>query len=382
MMNKPAILALEDGTILKGLSVGIEGTACGEVVFNTAMSGYQEILSDPSYTGQMITFTCPHIGNVGVNDEDCESHKIWASGVIMRDYANYPSNWRAQQSLMDYFIQQQVIAISDIDTRFLTHRLRSYGSMRGCIMAGEINEAQALEKARSFSGIQGLDCTQVVSTDKLYHWPPGYSRKKSDFSVIVYDFGVKKGILQCLRDRDCSITVVPARTSVKEILNLSPDGIVLSNGPGDPAACADIIEIIRQLLTLQLPILGICFGHQLLALACGAKTVKMKFGHHGANHPVLDLENEQVLITAQNHGFRVDEDHLPADLEITHRSLFDQTIQGFRHQNQSIYSFQGHPEASPGPEEGKRLFEPFILAMKQMSKAKQHKVIEQYAKTE
>ena len=370
-MFSPAILALEDGSIFKGLAIGAEGTSVGEVVFNTSMSGYQEILTDPSYARQIVTLTYPHIGNTGTNSEDEESSKNWGAGLIIRDLPLLASNYRNEQSLQDYLQERGVVAIADIDTRRLTRILREKGAQHGCLMTGtEIDEAAALEQAREFSGLKGLDLAKEVSAEKSYGWTEGswvhgegYSeRPASDtpWHVVAYDYGVKRNILRMLVDRGCRLTVVPAQTPASEVLAMNPDGIFLSNGPGDPEPCTYAIEAIRTILDTDIPVFGICLGHQLLGLASGAATVKMKFGHHGANHPVQNLEDGTVMITSQNHGFAVDESSLPDTLRVTHKSLFDDSLQGIHRTDKAAFSFQGHPEASPGPHEASTLFDHFI----------------------
>lgn len=360
----PALLALEDGSLFYGSSIGIQGIRCGEVVFNTATTGYQEILTDPSYTEQIITFTYPHIGNVGTNSEDAESEHIRAAGVIMRVLSPTTSNWRAEQSLNEYLQSRQIVGITGIDTRRLTRILREKGFLKGCIMTGENDEQKALTLASTYKGLEEK-VTSLVTTPFVYKWEP-VSKKESrkPYHVVVIDFGLKRSILKYLDTFGCQLTVVPAMTSLTEILNLLPQGIVLSNGPGDPIACTDIIDLVKSLINTGIPILGICLGYQLLGLAQGAKTCKMRFGHHGANHPVIDLSTQKVMITSQNHGFMVDESSLPTILQPTHRSLFDQTLQGFCHIHKPIYGFQGHPEASPGPQDALLLFRSFIDSMK------------------
>ncbi len=355
-----ALLALETGQIFYGRGIGITGIRVGEVVFNTALTGYQEILTDPSYTQQLITFTYPHIGNTGINEQDHQSQKIYASGLIVKSLAKYVSNWRATMSLAEFLIQQQIVGVEDVDTRGLTKLLRENGSLRGCIMSGIVDEHYAIQQANAFQGLNNTDLTGAVTTDATYI----FNKASSGTNIVVMDFGVKRGILECLAKYPCNIIVVPANTLVSEILALQPHGILLSNGPGDPAACENIIQNIKILLAARLPIFGICLGHQLLALALGASTYKMAFGHHGGNHPVMDLRNRKVMITSQNHGFAVDEMSLPQDLEVTHRSLFDQTLQGFKHKELPIFSFQGHPEASPGPHDAMGLFEEFVYAVR------------------
>lgn len=376
---KQAILALEDGTLFYGRSIGYEGHTVGEVVFNTSMTGYQEILTDPSYARQIVTLTYPHIGNTGVNVEDEEAAKIWSAGLVIRDLPLLASNWRSEGSLGDYLKQKQIVAISDIDTRMLTRLLRDKGAQAGCILVGDDTE-KAIALARSFPGLKGMDLARVVSTNHTYSWKQGswsltegypseYETEARQFHVVAYDFGVKRNILRMLADRSCRITVVPAQTPASEVMALNPDGIFLSNGPGDPEPCDYAIAAISTLLKSKLPIFGICLGHQLLALASGAKTQKMKFGHHGANHPVKDLRSDQVKITSQNHGFSVDEDSLPENLQATHRSLFDGTLQGIKRVDVPAYSFQGHPEASPGPHDVAGLFDEFISLMAEQKEA-------------
>lgn len=374
-MLKPALLALADGNLFHGESIGVEGQSSGEVVFNTSMTGYQEILTDPSYAQQMVTLTYPHIGNVGVNPEDQESDQIYCSGLIIRDLPILVSNFRSHSNLSDYLKENNVLAISGIDTRRLTRILREKGAQSGCIITGEnIDEEKALAIARSFPGLKGMDLAKKVSTQKTYSWtqkswsltsglPDAQTEDDLPFHIVAYDFGIKKNILRMLADRGCRITVVPAQTPASDALALKPDGIFLSNGPGDPEPCDYAIAAIKTLLKTELPIFGICLGHQLLSLACGAQTTKMKFGHHGANHPVQDLSSQQVMITSQNHGFSVDENSLPENLVPTHRSLFDQSLQGVRRTDRPAYSFQGHPEASPGPQDIAPLFDEFISMM-------------------
>lgn len=355
-----AILALETGQVFYGSSIGVSGISVGEVVFNTALTGYQEVLTDPSYTKQIITFTYPHIGNTGINFEDNQSHKIFAAGLIVKSLSKYVSNWRAEISLAEYLQQQQIVAIEGVDTRALTAILRDNGALRGCIMSGDIDPAIAIQHARNFSGLGNLDLTAEVTTKKQYSVSCS-SLYPNPRHVVLLDFGVKSSIIDHLTRRGCNVTVVPSQTTVPQILALKPDGILLSNGPGDPAACQAIIDNIKILVQQNIPIFGICLGHQLLALALGAKTYKMNFGHHGSNHPVQDLQSGKVIITSQNHGFAVDDLTLPENLLATHRSLFDNTLQGFKHKTLPIFSFQGHPEAGPGPHDALGLFDNFIL---------------------
>ena len=377
--SKAAILVLEDGSVFYGRSIGADGVSVAEVVFNTAMTGYQEILTDPSYAKQMVTLTYPHIGNTGTNPEDIESDNVWAAGLIIRDLPIVASNWRKTHSLQEYLIENQVQAIADIDTRKLTRILRTKGALSGCIIAGDQSEKKdavdvALEQAKNFAGLKGLDLAKEVSTKNTYQWDQtswdlvnGFTSQDKDnqeYHVVAYDFGVKKNILRMLVDRGCRLTVVPAQTSSKEVLKLKPDGIFLSNGPGDPEPCDYAINAIKEFLDMSIPIFGICLGHQLLAIASGAKTVKMKFGHHGANHPVENIQDKTVLITSQNHGFAVDEASLSANLRVTHKSLFDGSLQGIEHSEKPAFGFQGHPEASPGPHDAAPLFEYFIELMK------------------
>ena len=371
-VSTTAILALEDGTLFRGVSIGASGCSVGEVVFNTALTGYQEILTDPSYARQLVTLTYPHIGNVGVNPEDVESADIHAAGLIVRDVPNRASNWRMTETLPEYLQRHGVVGIADIDTRKLTRILRDKGAQRGCLWAGDyIDEAAAVARARDFPGLKGMDLAKEVTCAAPYPWEQaawhlgqGYeTREAVRYRVVVYDFGVKFNILRLLAARGCELTVVPATTPAAEVLARRPDGVMLSNGPGDPEPCAYAIEAIREMLAAGVPIFGICLGHQLLALACGAQTVKMKFGHHGANHPVQDLATGQVLITSQNHGFAVDEASLPPHLRPTHRSLFDGSLQGIAHTDKPAFGFQGHPEASPGPHDVEGLFDRFIDLM-------------------
>ena len=371
-MAEPAILALEDGTIFNGRSVGIRGRTVGEVVFNTAMTGYQEILSDPSYFRQLVTLTYPHIGNVGTNITDFESPRIYASGLIVRDLSMAVSNWRSDCTLAEYLRRGRTTAIADIDTRRLTRIIRDKGAQSGCILAGpDIDPADAVAAARQFPGLKGMDLAKLVTTEAPYQWDegsiwppkPNVPPRNAGAHVVAYDYGVKRNILRRLADTGCRMTVVPATTPASEVLSLRPDGVFLSNGPGDPEPCEYAIDAIATLVDSGLPTFGICLGHQLMALAGGARTVKMKFGHHGANHPVLDLDSGRVMITSQNHGFAVSEDSLPAHFRATHRSLFDGSLQGIERIDQPAFSFQGHPEASPGPHDVDPLFARFIRAM-------------------
>lgn len=373
VLNKPAILALEDGTIFQGVAIGAEGVSTGEVVFNTSLTGYQEILTDPSYCRQIVTLTYPHIGNTGVTPEDEEASRIWAAGLVVRDSAMLASSWRAKESLSDYLRRHGIVAIADIDTRKLTRLLREKGAQNGCLMAGDtIDEAAALAQARAFPGLKGMDLAKVVSTTEPYAWSEGSwtlsqghvtPTEPAKFKVVAYDFGVKRNILRMLVDRGCDVTVVPAQTPAETVLALNPDGVFLSNGPGDPEPCDYAIRAIQTLLDTNLPVFGICLGHQLLGLASGASTVKMKFGHHGGNHPVQDLARGTVMISAQNHGFAVDEATLPATVKATHKSLFDGSLQGIARTDKPAFSFQGHPEASPGPHDVAPLFDQFIELM-------------------
>lgn len=376
-MSVPAILVLADGSIFYGTSIGVNGSTVGEVVFNTSMTGYQEILSDPSYCRQIITLTYPNVGNTGANVEDMESSKIQASGLIIRNASMSASSWRSEQSFAEFLHDNKLVAIAEIDTRKLTTLLRKTGAQSGCIMAGDIDLEYALNEAKKFPGITGMDLAKVVSTEKLYEWKEGscfsnrlsdHSKKDKKFNVIALDYGVKRNILRLLVDLGCRVTVLPAESSAKQILSYDPDGIFLSNGPGDPGACEYAISTIKDLLNTSIPIFGICLGYQLLALACNAKTMKMKFGHHGANHPVIDTISGNVVITSQNHGFAVDEGSLPEELEVTHRSLFDNTLQGISVKGKVAYGFQGHPEASPGPHDLMLIFNKFINMIENYNK--------------
>ena len=371
-MTEPAILALEDGTVFSGVSIGAPGQTIGEVVFNTSMTGYQEILTDPSYCRQMVTFTYPHIGNTGTNSDDNESQQIYAAGLIIRDLPVVTSSWRAEIDLPEFLRRGNVVAIAEIDTRKLTRILRDKGALSGCIMTGDADPAMAVAHAKRFPGLAGMDLAKIVTTPGTYQWSLGLNwpptdvlagKRISTFSVVAYDFGIKRNILRLLVAHNCRITVVPAQTSAAEVLALAPDGVFLSNGPGDPEPCDYAIEAIRSILSTNIPVFGICLGHQLLALASGARTVKMKFGHHGANHPVQDIDTGQVAITSQNHGFAVDEESLPDNLQPTHRSLFDKSLQGITRTDCSAIGFQGHPEASPGPHDLIGVFGRFIAMM-------------------
>ncbi len=366
----PAVLVLADGTVFRGYAIGAAGITSGEVVFNTAITGYQEILTDPSYCRQIVTLTYPHIGNVGCNTEDFESRANFAAGLVIRDLPLRAENWRLQDTLPDYLKKHGVVAIAGIDTRKLTRILREKGAQAGCIMAVDVDEAKALEEAKAFPGLAGMDLAKVVSAEAPYEWSEGeWSLKgylpgaEAKYHVVAFDYGVKRNILRMLASRGCKVTVVPAQTPAAEVLKYNPDGVFLSNGPGDPEPCDYAIEAIRELLAKGIPTYGICLGHQLLALASGARTVKMKFGHHGANHPVKDLDTQQVMITSQNHGFAVDAETLPANLRPTHVSLFDGSLQGVARTDVPAFSFQGHPEASPGPHDVAYLFDRFISLM-------------------
>lgn len=374
-----AVLALEDGSIFRGVALGAEGSASGEVVFNTSMTGYQEILTDPSYAQQIVTLTYPHIGSTGTNDEDNESDGVWATGLVIRDLPLIASNWRSEQTLQDFLVERNVVAIAEIDTRRLTRVLRDKGPLNGCIVSGaaleNMGEGGAVDKAKEFPGLKGMDLAKVVSTKVQYPWTEGvwdlvngHSKDvPSRFRVVAYDFGAKRNILRMLVERGCEVTVVPAQTPAADVLAMNPDGIFLSNGPGDPEPCDYAIDAIKEFLEQKIPLFGICLGCQLLALACGAKTVKMQLGHHGANHPVQNLRDNTVLITSQNHGFAVDAGTLPANLEATHKSLFDGSLQGIERTDVPAFGFQGHPEASPGPHDVAPLFDHFIELLERRS---------------
>ena len=368
----PALLALADGSIFEGVSIGADATSVGEVVFNTAMTGYQEILTDPSYREQIVTLTYPHIGNVGTNAEDAESARVHIAGLVLREVPRPPSNFRSTQDFREYLRGNGVAAIANIDTRRLTRILRDKGAQNGCIMAGTVDKAVALKRARAFPGLKGMDLAKVVSCAKPYPWKRGSwsvdtNREAAPpaprWHVVAYDFGVKWNILRMLADRECAVTVVPAQTSAADVFKLKPDGVLLSNGPGDPEPCDYAIRATREFIKARLPVFGICLGHQILGLALGAKTLKMKFGHHGANHPVIDLDSGRVMITSQNHGFAIDEATLPANVRVTHRSLFDGSNQGIALTDAPAFSFQGHPEASPGPHDVSPLFDRFVALM-------------------
>lgn len=373
-MKYTALLALQDGSLFWGQSIGSAGISSGEVVFNTSMTGYQEILTDPSYAQQMVTLTYPHIGNTGTNEEDIESKQVYAKGLIIRDLPRLANNWRNTQNLDDYLVSNEVVAIADIDTRQLTRVLREKGSQNGCIVAGnDIDAEAAVKAAQEFPGLKGMDLAKEVTTDNAYQWQQsvwslteGYTDKTdSKFKVVAYDFGVKHNILRILVQLGCEVIVVPAQTPAAEVLAEQPDGVFLSNGPGDPEPCDYAIAATQEIIAADIPVFGICLGHQILALASGAQTEKMKFGHHGANHPVQDLASKQVMITSQNHGFAVKEQDIPANIEVTHRSLFDDTVQGIARTDAKAFSFQGHPEASPGPRDVAPLFERFIEMMQE-----------------
>lgn len=373
-MRRSAFLLLRDGTLFKGRSIGFNSLSAGEVVFNTSITGYQEILTDPSYSRQIVTLTYPHIGNTGVNPEDEESAKVYAAGLVIRDLASLASSWRCRESLEDYLVRHQVVAMDDIDTRRLTRHLRKHGVQDGVLFDESVSSEQAQQALAEFRGLKGMDLAQQVSTAEPYHWSEGkwslgqgYRKSKDGkerkHKVIAYDYGIKRNILRLLSERGCDVTVMPAKTAAAEVLATKPDGVFLSNGPGDPEPCDYAIDAIREVVASGTPTFGICLGHQLLALACGAKTMKMKFGHHGANHPVLSLAEQRVMITSQNHGFCVDESSLAASMTVSHRSLFDNTVQGIYHRDYPAYGFQGHPEASPGPHDINALFDHFIKLM-------------------
>jgi len=377
-LTTPAILALADGTVFHGTSVGADGKTIGEVVFNTAMTGYQEILTDPSYCRQIVTLTYPHIGNTGTNSEDMESSQVYASGLVIRDSSAIASSWRAERSFSEFLQAASTVAIGDIDTRKLTRLLREKGAQSGCIMTGDADPDIAVQHANKFPGIAGMDLAKFVTTDKPYQWCFGsgfdqrgriMSRRVAPYHVVAYDFGIKRNILRVLSDLDCRMTVVPATTPAAEALSLAPDGIFLSNGPGDPEPCDYAVAAIREILDTVVPVFGICLGHQLLALAIGATTVKMMLGHHGANHPVLHESSGQVIITSQNHGFAVDTNSLPKNARVTHTSLFDGSLQGIALNGRAAFSFQGHPEASPGPHDLLPLFETFIADMDEFKRS-------------
>lgn len=381
-MTQPALLALEDGSLFPGISLGADGVSAGEVVFNTAMTGYQEILTDPSYAQQIVTLTYPQIGNTGCNAEDSESDRVWAAGLVIRQGTRRVSNFRAEESLEAFLVRQGVVAIADVDTRRLTRHIREQGALSGVIVAGEgaRDSDAAIAQARAFPGLKGADLAKVVSRTAQENWTQGvwrlgqgladHSGAERPFKVVAYDFGVKRNILRLLVDRGCDVTVVPAQTPAEAVLAMNPDGVFLSNGPGDPEPCTYAIEAIRQFLAVKMPLFGICLGHQLLALASGAQTLKMKLGHHGANHPVKDLQTGRVMITSQNHGFAVDLDSLPPHLEATHLSLFDGTLQGLAHREAPAFGFQGHPEASPGPQDAEGLFDRFTALMTEARRVK------------
>ncbi len=371
-MTAPALLALADGTLFRGIAIGAEGRTVGEVVFNTAMSGYQEILTDPSYSRQIVTLTYPHIGNTGCNAVDAESTQVHAAGLVIRDLPFAASSWRSEETLDAYLLRNRIVAIAEIDTRRLTRILRDKGAQNGCLVAGaNISEDDAIAAAQAFPGLKGMDLAKVVSVKERYGWREGsydldgtaFAKPQLRFRVVAYDYGIKRNILRLLVDRGCDVTVVPAQTPASEVFSLRPHGVFLSNGPGDPEPCDYAIAATREFIRARLPLFGICLGHQLLGLAAGARTVKMKFGHHGANHPVIDLDSGRVMISSQNHGFAVDEATLPANVKATHRSLFDGSLQGIRLADAPAFSFQGHPEASPGPHDVAGLFDQFIQLM-------------------
>ena len=368
-LTQPALLALEDGSLFHGVSIGAEGETVGEVVFNTAMTGYQEILTDPSYCQQIVTLTYPHIGNTGINPEDMESGAVQCAGLIVREQPWKPSNWRHRQSLPEFLKAQGTVAIAEIDTRRLTRILREKGAQNGCLMAGKVDESAALQAARAFPGLKGAELATRVTASSTHEWTearwtlPAMDTPSAQRHVVVYDFGVKRNILRMLVSNGCRVTVVPATTDAADVLAMQPDGVMLSNGPGDPEPCTFGIQAARAMIEAGVPLMGICLGHQILGLALGASTVKMKFGHHGANHPVQDLETGRVFITSQNHGFAVDETSLPDDVQASHRSLFDGSLQGIRHKLRPVFGFQGHPEASPGPHDIHPLFADFVSSM-------------------
>lgn len=371
MLNKPAILVLADGTVMEGISVGANGDCVGELVFNTSMTGYQEMLTDPSYAKQIITLTPAHVGNTGCNPEDMESSRIWASGLVMRECTMVPSNYRSTQSLPEWLKKQKIVAIAGIDTRQLTLHLQKHGAINACISTEVDKPEQALARARAFSGLEGADLASEVSRQTIERWHEGRGVWAADsephqYHVVAYDFGIKHTLLRILYDRGCHVTLVPAKTTAEEVLGLKPNGVFLSNGPGDPAACDYAITATKEFLKTEIPFFGICLGFQILALAAGAKSLKMKFGHHGSNHPVIEVnEPKRVFITSQNHGFAIDEKSLPESLEVTHRSLFDQSLQGIKHKYKPAFGFQGHPEASPGPHDIEVIFDQFIEMMRQ-----------------
>jgi carbamoyl-phosphate synthase small subunit len=375
-VTESAVLALQDGSLFHGISVGAPGRTIGEVVFNTAMTGYQEILTDPSYCRQIVTLTYPHVGNTGTNTDDHESDRVYAAGLVIRDLPAVDSNFRSEYPLREFLRRGNVVAIAEIDTRRLTRLLRDKGSMSGCIMTGEVDTRIAIDHSRRFPGLAGMDLARVVTTKEAYQWNLGANwpapgplpgKRMAPYLVVAYDYGIKRNILRLLVEHDCRVAVVPAQTSADEVLKMAPDGVFLSNGPGDPEPCSYAIEAIRGILASGTPVFGICLGHQLLGLASGARTMKMKFGHHGANHPVLDIDSGKVLITSQNHGFAVDESTLPANLRPTHRSLFDSSLQGLARTDCPAFSFQGHPEASPGPHDIAYLFARFTNMMRERS---------------
>ncbi len=377
-MSEPALLALEDGTVFEGISVGAEGRTIGEVVFNTAMTGYQEILTDPSYCRQIITLTYPHIGNTATNSDDLESTKIYAAGLVIRDLPAVSSSWRADIGFSEFLKRGGLVAIAEIDTRKLTRILREKGAQSGCIVTGDIDQAVAVDHAKRFPGLAGMDVAKVVTAQRSYQWSlgrqwprpsPVIGKRLDEFHVVAFDFGIKRNILRLFAEYGCRITVVPAQTSSADVLAMSPDGVFLSNGPGDPEPCDYAIDAIKSILQSGVPVFGICLGHQLLALASGASTIKMKFGHHGANHPVVNVDTGEVIITSQNHGFAVDEGSLPGNLRPTHRSLFDDSLQGVERTDCAAIGFQGHPEASPGPHDAMPMFSQFIEMMRERGNA-------------